>query len=442
MDKAKIICAGVLFGALSVVAAGPRIVDSTVEISQDPGTRRVTVNYSLSGEPGIVTFSVMTNSVQAGWMDVGGSAVSCVYGDVNRVVTNVATQSSFVWIPDDTWPDKLITDGTLRGVVTVWPTNDPPDYAVIEPRLKGGISYYANKESVPGGVTNSMYRRGKFLMRRIRATGKRFTMGSPLDESGTVTYKETAHLVAFTNDFYMGVFEVTQDQARLSGVSWDEYFYFTNLPYSAELPLTGIDYNEIRGISKGAKWSSLVSPTEGHQVDSDSFLGRLRTRTGVEFDIPTEAEWEFACRAGTVGPTYAGGIHNNETLDKIAWFAANSRTDDVEIAYPTSSGESLSTLPRPVGLKEPNPWGLYDMIGNVAEWCLDYADPSMDGKSVVAPMGPAASYSGTKRMTRGGSHLSTASGARAAARIDTTAASHKVWNGFRLTCPCPPTAKW
>ena len=71
MDKAKIICAGVLFGALSVVAAGPRIVDSTVEISQDPGTRRVTVNYSLSGEPGIVTFSVMTNSVQAGWMDVG-----------------------------------------------------------------------------------------------------------------------------------------------------------------------------------------------------------------------------------------------------------------------------------------------------------------------------------------------------------------------------------
>ncbi|MBR3922319.1 MAG: hypothetical protein IKJ45_04345, partial [Kiritimatiellae bacterium] len=286
MHKSKIVCTALLAATLSA-AAGPRIVDSEVEMAQDSGTRRVTVSYSLSGEPGIVTFSLQTNSTESGWVDVGGEAVWRVYGDVNRVVTNTTSESSFTWIPDDTWPDKLITDGSLRGVVKVWPTNDPPDYAVIEQGIKCGISYYADAESVPGGVTNSVYKRNKFLMRRIHATGARFTMGSPLDQSGDVVFKETPHLVTLTNDFYIGVFEVTQDQFRLTETEWDLYFYFTNLPYSAVLPLTGIDYVEIRGgsASDGGLWSSNVSPSEGHKVADGSFLWKLRARTGVEFDI-------------------------------------------------------------------------------------------------------------------------------------------------------------
>ena len=447
MNKSKTICVGIWAVALSAVAAGPRIVDSEVEMAQDSGTRRVTVSYSLSGEPGIVTFAVQTNSANSGWVDVGGKAVSYVYGDVNRVVTNVATQSSFVWIPDDVWPDRLIANGTLRGVVTVWPTNDPPDYAVVEPRIKGGISYYANAESLPGGVTNSIYRRGKFLMRRIHATGKRFTMGAPFDESGTVTFKETPHVVTLTNDFYIGVFEVTQEQGRISGVSWDTYFYFTNLPYSAELPLTGIDYTEIRGpsTSVGGMWSSKISPQEGHKVTENSFLGRLRLMTGVEFDIPTEAEWEFACRAGTTGPTYAGWMYDDQLLDEIAWFAENSKNDDNSIAYPNDEhSRDSGTLPHPGGLKKPNAWGLYDMLGNVSEWCLDYPEVDFGSASVVAPMGAEESYNATsiKRIIRGGSHMTSRASLRAAARSDTTVASHKSFNGVRLTCPCPPNAKW
>ena len=276
MHKSKIVCTALLAVTLSA-AAGPRIVDSEVEMAQDSGTRRVTVSYSLSGEPGIVTFSLQTNSTESGWVDVGGEAVWRVYGDINRVVTNTTSESSFTWIPDDTWPDKLITDGSLRGVVKVWPTNDPPDYAVIEQGIKGGISYYADAESVPGGVTNSVYKRNKFLMRRIHATGARFTMGSPLDQSGDVVFMSPAR-AAFD---------------QFTETEWDLYFYFTNLPYSAELPLTGIDYVEIRGgsASDGGLWSSNVSPSEGHKVADGSFLWKLRARTGVEFDIPTEAEW-------------------------------------------------------------------------------------------------------------------------------------------------------
>ena len=71
MNKSKTICVGIWAVALSAVAAGPRIVDSEVEMAQDSGTRRVTVSYSLSGEPGIVTFAVQTNSADSGWVDVG-----------------------------------------------------------------------------------------------------------------------------------------------------------------------------------------------------------------------------------------------------------------------------------------------------------------------------------------------------------------------------------
>lgn len=437
----------VLVSTEAVFASEPRIIDS-VSVKQDEDTHRVTVSYSLKNEPGIVTFSVQTNDSVAGWVDVGGEAVSCVYGDVNRVVTNTESASSLIWIPDDTWPDKYIANGTLRAVVTVWPTNNPPDYAVVEPRMQNCVFYYANAESLPGGVTNEIYRKGKFLLRRIRATGARFTMGSGVNEPGREPFagtKETPHLVTFTNDFYIGVFEVTQDQYRLSDAAWNAYFYFTNLPYSAELPITGVDYAELRGssTSDGGKWSPENSLSVAHMVAANSFFGKLRAMTNIDFDLPTEAEWEYACRAGTASPTYAGGIHNAENLDKIAWYKGNALSEDCAIALPTS--ESVlegGVLPRPGGLKKPNDWGLYDMIGNVQEWCLDYAWKDLGSDSVVAPMGSATPSADSSRITRGGSYCDGIEDNRAAYRYYATTAAHKVWNGFRVACPCPLTKKW
>ena len=210
--------------------------------------------------------------------------------------------------------------------------------------------------------------------------------------------------------------------------------------------MTGIDYVEIRGgsASDGGLWSSNVSPSEGHKVADGSFLWKLRARTGVEFDIPTEAEWEFSCRAGKSSIIYNSTLLTSDAASEIAWFAENSKSDDNSIAYPNDEYSRASgTLPRPVGLKKPNAWGLYDMLGNVSEWCLDYPEIDFSGAHVTAPMGAAASYStSTKRIIRGGSHLTALESLRIAARSDTTVSSHKSFNGVRLTCPCPPNSKW
>ena len=425
------------FAALAASAAGPRFISGDgISMTQDPATRRVTVTYSLSEEPGIVTFAVQTNAGDSVWVPIGGEAVSCVYGDVNRIVTNTTTPSSFVWIPDDTWPDRVIADGTLRCVVSVWPTNDPPDYIVVD-RIPGGISYYANAESIPGGVTNEVYRHGKFLLRRIHATGARFTMGSPIDEPGRgvveTTIKETPHRVTLTNDYYMGVFEVTQDQWRMVTTFWNAYFYFTNLPYSAELPLTGVDYDEIRGAvtSDGDKWSPDNPLSVAHKVKSTSFMGCLRSLTNIDFDLPTEAEWEFACRAGTSGNFYNSGLRALEDLDKIAWYAGNSSSADRNLVDSPASylGNGAGCIPHIPGQKEPNAFGLYDMIGNGSELCLDwYASDYGGTANKYEPEGPAT---GSARSFRSNTAPYDYPGQRAARRANTSG----TYYGTRLVCP-------
>jgi formylglycine-generating enzyme required for sulfatase activity len=124
--------------------------------------------------------------------------------------------------------------------------------------------------------------------------------------------------------------------------------------------------------------------------DCQEFVRRLNAKTGGGWRLPTEAEWEYACRAGTNGD-YAG------ELDRMGWYDANS-------------GETR----RPVGRKQPNAWGLYDMHGNVWEWCQDWYDASYYDRSPrVDPQGPA---SGASRVYRGGCWYGTADNCRSAVR--------------------------
>ncbi len=127
----------------------------------------------------------------------------------------------------------------------------------------------------------------------------------------------------------------------------------------------------IRGSSNGGKWPSSSA------VDSDSFLGKLRARTGLEFDLPTEAQWEYACRAGTT-TVYSYG---NSADGDYMWYNSNS-------GYHTND----------VGLKKPNPYGLYDMHGNVFEWCLDWYGTLAYGTD------PKGISLGTSRVRRSGTY--------------------------------------
>ena len=267
-------------------------------------------------------------------------------------------------------------------------TPTPPTYCVID--LSGGSSassYPVTYLSAPpsGGFNVDEYKTTKLVLKRIEAGT--FIMGE--------NQSDEAHRVTLTKPFYMGLFEMTQKQYQL---------VTGNNPSSSSddtLPVERVSYNDIRGASNGSQWPA------SNAVDDESFLGKLRARTGLDFDLPTEAQWEYACRAGTTTRFSYGDSSNGEYM----WWNGNK-----------SSGG------RRVGTKLPNPWGLYDMHGDVGEWCLDWYASSLSGG--VDPMGPS---SGSDRAYRPGNYYSDYIYSYSYARSNGSPSSSSWQRGFRLS---------
>jgi formylglycine-generating enzyme required for sulfatase activity len=140
--------------------------------------------------------------------------------------------------------------------------------------------------------------------------------------------------------------------------------------------------------------------------EATAFSQKLGVRGGPRFRLPTEAEWEYACKAGTDGQRYG-------ELDQIAWYKDNS-----------------NQAVHPVGQKKANAWGLHDMLGNVWEWCRDwYGEKAYAAGPAADPHGPA---SGTHRVGRGGSWYVTAARVRASFRLGLEPGSRGMNLGFRL----------
>ena len=401
-----------LLGACAAIAAIAAVADpndpqiALVAAGQDE-SRVVTVKYTLD-EPAIVTFDVLTNGVS-----IGAANLKSTTGDLNRLVpaTGSGEIRTIAWNAYESWPDHKFKNGEVSVKVTAWATNSPPDYMVVKlvGEDKGARMFYPSADWFPGvgGVTNDMYKTDYLVMRRIPAAGKTFRMGSPASEPEHKA-NEILHYVSLTNDFYMSVFELTQGQFK--NVIGSEPTTYSSYSYEPTHPVDWIVYNSFRG-------SSALWPSDGHDVDPSKNLYTFRTELNLPtLDLPTEAEWEFACRAGTLTGRYNGTEYPASVAD-IAWVGADR------------------TQPHAVGLLKPNGYGLYDMYGNVDEYCLDYyaADYAAEGSTVIAPQGPS---SGSDRVIRGtGSWWSSnGSQARSAFRQNYTASGPWMCVGYRLVC--------
>jgi formylglycine-generating enzyme required for sulfatase activity len=210
-----------------------------------------------------------------------------------------------------------------------------------------------------------------------------FPMGAEKNFEGALEHEKPQHRVSISKPFYLGKYEVTQAQ-------WTAVMNSNPSTFEGQSnPVVNVSWDE-----------------------AQEFVKRLNQKEGTSrYRLPTEAEWEYAARAGTSSIWFFGD--DAGALSSYAWFDGNS-------------GETT----HPVGQKQPNPWGLYDMHGNVWEWVQDwYGERYYSSSMSTDPKGPST---GSSRVRRGGSWGRSAKYCRSAYRSSYSPDFHSDGVGFRL----------
>lgn len=355
----------------SVAFAAPSI--SNVALSQgDNGIVKIT--YDLANDPGIVLLDILTNGVS-----IGDSKITHAVGDVNRRLAPGAGKTIW-WSCAKDAPE--VEGTTISATVTAYSLDAPPEVLVLDLVNTNSYLFYKSLAALPdGGLANDIYRTSRLVMKKVPAKGVTFLSGR---SGGSGRYKP--FLATFTYDYYMGIYPVTQGQQLI--VEGQARSTFTSGEEAALRPVDNVCWSDLRYYTL---WPNAQGEFRHDNFVSQNCILAKFCRFGLPIDLPTSTEWEYACRAGK--QTRVGnGTDNEDGMASMAWYSGNA-----------------GGTTHPVGLKEPNDWGFYDMHGNVFEWCLDhYRNTELSDRDVVRTDYPgettdASGYSNCKTR-RGGSY--------------------------------------
>ena len=403
----------IIGAAATIVSAGAAFADGVIAIDnvsmrQDRRTQKVYVTYDLANEGNAAAYVVL--DIQTNGVSIGRANIKTLSGDISgndlsQTVT-VGTGKEIVWEARKDWKGNLTSNATA--VVTAYYADHlyqiPGVYMNID--LSGGasavhypVSYTLNAPDVADATAS--FAKGTLWLKRIEPGV--FEMGSPKTEVGhNANGPETLHQVTLTKPFFIGVFETTQYQYKqLTGTTLSP-----GAGSSDVYPAAGsVSYNILRGSGTAPD----AAPASG------SVLAVLSAKTGLSFDLPTEAQWEYACRAGTTTGFYNGTNPSvtsgkDANLSPLSWYIG-------------VANQSF----RQIGKKLPNNWGLYDMLGNAYEVVRDY----YAADNTAYTLDPLVT-SGTQTILRGGSCDSNVNWNRSAWRLSWNLGTAHRALGFRI----------
>jgi formylglycine-generating enzyme required for sulfatase activity len=337
----------------------------------------------------------------------------------------VTLQSLIVYVNDEV-PDRVKED--------IGPRENQVPHLVGD--LRGSVPLISRVLGLSAEITNTIG------MKLVRIKPGRFQMGSPKDEEGRFDSEGPQHAVEITRPFYMGRFTVTVGQFRA---------FVKAAEYETEAVADGQGgwgYNaatrKYEGRKKEYSWREVGwKQTDEHPVvnvtwnDAVKFCEWLSRKEKKTYALPTEAEWEYACRAGT-GTRYSSG-DAEASLKKVANITDASLKAKLDADFAKTwvfqSWDDGHPFTAPVGSFQPNAWGLYDMHGNVFQWCADWYGETYYADSPIKD--PKSPESGKYRVLRGGSWADDARHCRSAHRVGVGPAFRGNGVGFRVVLRGP-----
>ena len=413
--------------AWAAVAGVPTVSDMKVVKSTN---RLLKMDYTLTGGPAIVMLSVTTNGVP-----VGGANLMAVSGDVNTIVS-ADGRHSFAWRLKDTPLGAERKDIRASVSLVCRPLDNPPDYLVVNLSEKAPSPRYTfaeRAEDLAGGLTvNSAYWTDRLVLRRIRARNIPWVMGcEPFSDRGSASAAGAPHEVTLTNDYWAAVFQLTRGQwaAVTSRPCPGQYKFSDRRPVdSVAIERSDTAREDRPSALRGDGTEEFRYPAAPHPA---SFLGLLRARTGLAFDLPGEAMWEFSAKAGTTDEQWGDGspaLRGNLS----ARFADNAGLVNGMWPDPTTSDITCGTAE--VGSYAPNGFGLYDMHGNANELCLDWYEKDAQTQGSINACGgkTLSGADGTANVSKGGALGTTYDGCLPSRRYSVNVGAGGRAEGFRV----------